>query len=51
VAQLALDLALDGARVQQLTQAFGGARYLDEAARTFIENWEVESYRAQQMQY
>lgn len=48
-AQLALDLARDGALVVQLAEAFGGARYLDGAAREFIENWEVESYRSRQM--
>jgi rhamnose utilization protein RhaD (predicted bifunctional aldolase and dehydrogenase) len=49
VAQLALELAQDGARVRQLTAAFGGVRYLSVAARVFIENWEVEAYRAQQL--
>ncbi|MBN2641641.1 MAG: SDR family NAD(P)-dependent oxidoreductase, partial [Victivallales bacterium] len=29
----------------QLTEAFGGVNYLSDAAREFIENWEVESYR------
>lgn len=48
-AQLALDLAGDGALVAQLTTAFGGPRYLTDAAREFIENWEVESYRSKQM--
>lgn len=51
VAQLALDLAMDGALVQQLTTAFGGARFLSDAARIFIETWEVEAYRAKQMSY
>lgn len=44
-AALALLFACDGARVRQLAEAFGGARYLDDRAREFIENWEVESYR------
>ncbi|MGA1530009.1 MAG: hypothetical protein ACO398_04610, partial [Kiritimatiellia bacterium] len=44
-ASIALTLALDGALVVQLTNAFGGPRYLDDAARSFIESWEVESYR------
>ncbi len=48
-AQLALELARDGALVLQLAEAFGGQRYLDGAAREFIENWEVESYRSKQM--
>jgi rhamnose utilization protein RhaD (predicted bifunctional aldolase and dehydrogenase) len=49
-AQLALDLAGDGALVQQLAAAFGGARWLSDEARRFIESWEVESYREQQAQ-
>jgi rhamnose utilization protein RhaD (predicted bifunctional aldolase and dehydrogenase) len=44
-AALALEFAQDGAFVEQLAQAFGGSRYLSDAARAFIENWEVESYR------
>ncbi len=49
VARVALDLARDGAEVKRLARAFGGLRYLCDAARQFIENWEVESYRARQM--
>lgn len=49
VAQLALELAQDGALLQQLAVAFGGIQFLSEEARLFIENWEVESYRAKQM--
>jgi len=48
-AKLALTLALDGAVVKRLTRAFGGLRMLNDAAREFIENWEVESYRAKQV--
>ncbi len=44
-AQLAMDLARDGAVVAHLAQAFGGVRYMSEAQRLFIENWEAESYR------
>lgn len=44
-AALALELALDGARVVQLAEAFGGIRYLSDRAWGFIENWEVEQYR------
>jgi len=44
-AALALIFARDGARVQALAEAFGGAQYLSEAARRFIEEWEVEQYR------
>jgi rhamnose utilization protein RhaD (predicted bifunctional aldolase and dehydrogenase) len=48
-AQLALELAQDGALIVQLAGAFGGRRYLAEVSREFIENWEVESYRSQQI--
>jgi NAD(P)-dependent dehydrogenase (short-subunit alcohol dehydrogenase family)/rhamnose utilization protein RhaD (predicted bifunctional aldolase and dehydrogenase) len=37
--------ARDAALVRQLTEAFGGPRYLGDRERLFIENWEVESYR------
>jgi NAD(P)-dependent dehydrogenase (short-subunit alcohol dehydrogenase family) len=40
-------LAIDAAKVQTYTAAFGGANMLSDAAREFIENWEVESYRKQ----
>ncbi len=48
-AGLALELAQDGALVMQLTNAFGGINYMTDAQREFIENWEVESYRAKQV--
>ena len=48
-AELALELAQDGALVAQLTAAFGGLQYMTDRAREFIEHWEVESYRAKQM--
>ncbi len=48
-ATLALTLTLDGAVVKRLARAFGGVKYLSDAARAFIENWEVESYRARQL--
>ena len=38
-------LAQDAGLVRQLAAAFGGPKYLDDAHRSFIENWEVESYR------
>ena len=38
-------LARDGALVQQLAAAFGGASFLPDERRSFIENWEAESYR------
>ncbi len=44
-AELALELAQDGAQVMQLSGAFGGIDYMSDRAREFIENWEVESYR------
>jgi rhamnose utilization protein RhaD (predicted bifunctional aldolase and dehydrogenase) len=47
-ADLALELAQDGALVMKLAEAFGGIEYMSVAAREFIENWEVESYRQQQ---
>lgn len=49
-AALALELAQDGALVVQLAAAFGGVEYMTDRARLFIENWEVESYRSQQIQ-
>lgn len=44
-AKVVANLAMDAARVQQLARAFGGANYMSDKAREFIENWEVESYR------
>jgi rhamnose utilization protein RhaD (predicted bifunctional aldolase and dehydrogenase) len=44
-AELALELAQDGAQIMQLAEAFGGLEYMTDRAREFIENWEVESYR------
>jgi rhamnose utilization protein RhaD (predicted bifunctional aldolase and dehydrogenase) len=48
-AELALELAQDGALVMQLAEAFGGINYMTDPQREFIENWEVESYRARQV--
>ncbi len=48
-AQLALALARDAACIERFAQAFGGVRYMDERARAFIDNWEVEHYRRQIM--
>ncbi|MBE6389278.1 MAG: SDR family NAD(P)-dependent oxidoreductase [Lentisphaerae bacterium] len=39
-------LALNGALIEKIASAFGGVHYLTDAQREFIENWEVESYRA-----
>ena len=47
-AKLALTLAMDGATVWRLARAFGGLQLLKDDSRTFIENWEVEAYRAKQ---
>lgn len=44
-ASLALELALDGAQVKQLAEAFGGIEYMTPKAAKFIDNWEVEAYR------
>jgi len=44
-AALALELAQDGALIEQLALAFGGVRYLGDEARDFIDNWEVEAFR------
>ena len=48
-ADLALELAQDGALVMQLTAAFGGINYMTDSQREFIDNWEVESYRQKQV--
>jgi rhamnose utilization protein RhaD (predicted bifunctional aldolase and dehydrogenase) len=48
-ADLALELTRDGAQVQQLTAAFGGALYMTDPAREFIEHWELETYRQKQV--
>jgi rhamnose utilization protein RhaD (predicted bifunctional aldolase and dehydrogenase) len=48
-ADLALELAQDGALVMKLNEAFGGINYMTDAHREFIENWEIESYRAKQV--
>ncbi len=48
-AQLALELAIDGAMIMHYAKAFGGIQFMSDRARAFIENWEVESYRKKQM--
>ncbi|MEN6309029.1 MAG: class II aldolase/adducin family protein [Anaerohalosphaeraceae bacterium] len=48
-AQLALELAIDGAMIMHYAKAFGGIQFMTDRARAFIENWEVESYRKKQM--
>jgi len=44
-ALMAMELAQNAGLVAQLTAAFGGTLFMDDRARTFIENWEVENYR------
>ena len=48
-ASLAMDMARDGAIIQQYAHAFGGVEYMTDKAREFIENWEVEAYRSKQI--
>ena len=48
-AQTVLDAACNARQVLQLTEAFGGPRFMTDREREFIENWEVESYRAKQV--
>lgn len=46
----AYTLAKDASLVQKLAGAFGGAHYICDRDREFIENWEVESYRRKMAQ-
>ena len=48
-ADLSLELAQDGALIMQLAEAFGGIHYMSPAQMEFIDNWEVEAYRQQQV--
>jgi rhamnose utilization protein RhaD (predicted bifunctional aldolase and dehydrogenase) len=48
-ATLVLEMAQDGALVKKLATALGGIEYMTDRARIFIENWEVEVYRQQQI--
>lgn len=45
-ADTVIALAKNGAQIEQIAAAFGGVHYMTDAQREFIENWEVESYRA-----
>jgi len=45
-AATALDLFVDAARVVCYAEAFGGPRYMTADKVDFINNWEVERYRA-----
>ncbi len=44
-ARLVLEAAQNARQIVNLTQAFGGTRWMTAREREFIENWEVESYR------
>lgn len=48
-ADLSLEMAQDGALIMQLAEAFGGIHYMTPAQMEFIDNWEVEAYRQQQV--
>lgn len=48
-AELAFELAFDGAQIMNLAEAFGGIEYMSDAAAYFIDNWEVEAYRRKQV--
>ena len=48
-ADLALELAQDGAIVMQLAEAFEGIQYMTARAAEFIETWEAEAYRRAQV--
>jgi len=48
-ADLALELAMEGALVRQLSEAFGGIRYLTDAEREFVARWEAGAYRRKQL--
>ena len=50
VADLALELAWDGALIECYAGAFGGIHFLEKHFIDFIEGWEVESYRQSQSQ-
>ena len=39
----------DAIKIMRGAEALGGVNYLDEDFRTFIENWELESYRRQRL--
>lgn len=48
-ADLALEMAWDGALIVRYAEAFGGIGYLEKRFVDFIEGWEVESYRQNQV--
>ena len=48
-AELAFELAMDGAQIMNLAEAFGGIEYMSDDAAYFIDNWEVEAYRRSQV--
>jgi len=47
--ELGSAMAADAALIRQFAEAFGGVQLLDQRAQNFIETWEVESYRQQQL--
>jgi rhamnose utilization protein RhaD (predicted bifunctional aldolase and dehydrogenase) len=47
IAQTAAELFLDTVKVAVYAESFGGGRFMDDDQIDFINNWEVERYRAQ----
>jgi rhamnose utilization protein RhaD (predicted bifunctional aldolase and dehydrogenase) len=45
-AQLALELFCDALRVSVYSESFGGQKFMSKAQVDFIDNWEVEKFRA-----
>jgi NAD(P)-dependent dehydrogenase (short-subunit alcohol dehydrogenase family)/rhamnose utilization protein RhaD (predicted bifunctional aldolase and dehydrogenase) len=45
-AELLTDIIKDHCRIARFTESFGGPHSMTKAQITFIENWEVEQYRA-----
>jgi rhamnose utilization protein RhaD (predicted bifunctional aldolase and dehydrogenase) len=46
-AQTAVELFIDTVKVAVYAESFGGGRFMDDDQIDFINNWEVERYRAQ----
>jgi rhamnose utilization protein RhaD (predicted bifunctional aldolase and dehydrogenase) len=47
-AETAVELFIDTVKVAVYAESFGGGRFMDDDQIGFINNWEVERYRAQQ---
>ncbi|MDR0624706.1 MAG: class II aldolase/adducin family protein [Treponema sp.] len=47
-AETAVELFIDTVKVAVYAESFGGGRFMDDDQIDFINNWEVEHYRAQQ---